>query len=220
MYDKIGIERNTLFIGNYAYRIISPRGVFSLGLSAGLRLQNEALQELRKLDIDDQYLPLSSRTYVLPDFNIGFLYRNDRYRAGLSMVSLLSYRMNTDKGGYHFNLNLRETNYMIYGDYLYSRIEGIALNPGVLLKVNPAGAAQIDLNLNVMFRERFWLGAGYRSPGGLIWTIQFMANDQARIAYSYGMDFSSLGSYHRGSHEIMLKYVFNYIVEAVDPRQF
>jgi type IX secretion system PorP/SprF family membrane protein len=220
MHDQIGISKNTLFTGSYAYRIISHRGIFSLGLGAGLRLQNEAIQELRKIDFDDEYFPSTARTYLLPDFNIGIYYKTDNYYAGFSMVSILGSRFNSGTGKYKIALNLKETNYMIQGGFFATLRDGIRFNPETLIKYNLINAFQVDLNLNVILKERFWIGTGYRSRNGMIWLVQFMANPQIRIAYSYGMDFSALGRYNKGSHEIMVKYVFNYLIEAVNPRQF
>jgi type IX secretion system PorP/SprF family membrane protein len=220
MHDQIGISRNTSFAGSYAYRIISPRGTFSFGLGAALRIQNEALEKLRQLDTDDQYLPTYSRTYLLPDFNIGFYYKTQKYYAGISMLSLLGSKINTSNGRYGITLDLRNTNYMLNGGYFATLSKGIKINPGTLIKYNLVNAFQVDLNLNMIIRDKFWFGTSYRSSNGMIWLIQFQANNQARIAYSYGMDFSTLGNYHKGSHEIMLKYVFNYLVESVSPKQY
>ncbi|MGM0530672.1 MAG: type IX secretion system membrane protein PorP/SprF [Bacteroidota bacterium] len=45
-------------------------------------------------------------------------------------------------------------------------------------------------------------------------------NNQFRLAYSYGTDFSELGGYNKGTHEIMLRYDFKYLLEVVSPRYF
>lgn len=220
MHDQIGISRRTSFTGSYAYRIIAPRGTMSFGLAAELEIWNESLQDIRQIDDNDDYIYNLAETYVLPDFNIGFYYYTRRYYGGFSMVSILGSQINTSTGRYGINLNLKHIHYMLNGGFFSNLSDGIRINPGILVKYNPSNAFQIDLNMNVILKEKFWLGASYRSRTGLIWLIQFQANNQARIAYTYGMDFSTLGNYHKGTHEIMLKYVFNYLIEVVSPRQF
>jgi type IX secretion system PorP/SprF family membrane protein len=220
MNDRIGITRNTFISGSYAYRIIHPYGTFSLGFGAGLRLQNEAIQELRRIDLDDDFLPSSSKIYLLPDFNLGVYYKASDYYAGFSMVSILGTRFNSSTGKYKITMKLKETNYMLQGGYFARLGEDIRFNPGLVVKYNLVNAFQVDLNLNTIIREKFWIGTGYRSPKGMTWLFQFMVNHQTRIAYSFEKEFSTLGSYNKGSHEIMVKYMFNYLIEAVDPRQF
>ncbi len=220
MHDQIGITKNTSFTGSYAYRIITNRGIISLGLGTKLNFRSEAIEKIRQIDTDDEYIPKSSRTYLLPDFNVGIYYKTNQYYTGISIVSILGSRLNSGTGKLGINPDLKHTNYIINGGFFASLSEMIKINPGLLVKFNLATNFQADLYSNLVIKDKFWIGMGYRSRKGLIWILQFQVNYQARIAYSYGMDFSTLGHYQRGSHEIMLKYVFNYLVEVVSPRQY
>jgi hypothetical protein len=50
--------------------------------------------------------------------------------------------------------------------------------------------------------------------------LQCQLNDQLRMAYAYDFDLSRTAQYKKGSHEILLNYVFSYTRKIVGPRQF
>mgnify|MGYP003380329886 FL=1 len=62
----------------------------------------------------------------------------------------------------------------------------------------------MDLNLNVLFKDRFWLGAGYRTGDAVVGMVEFQINRMFRAGYAYDMNTSKLRHYNGGSHEVML----------------
>lgn len=77
------------------------------------------------------------------------------------------------------------------------------IQPSLLLR-NSAKATQIDGNLNLSYKDIVWLGATYRTSGGIIPSIGFKVADQFTVAYAYEFAGSSgISSRGNGTHEIM-----------------
>jgi len=104
--------------------------------------------------------------------------------------------------------------------YQFSISDNFELLPSVLLKTNPANSTQLDLNCNVIFREKIWFGTSLRTSKNMTLLLQYQANRQLRIAYSYGYEFSELSNFQKGSHEIMIIYNFRYMVDVISPKYF
>jgi type IX secretion system PorP/SprF family membrane protein len=220
MSDRIGVSKETGLLANYAYRLEAGRGKLSFGLAAGLSMQNEAWAELTSLDDGDDLIFDGAGSYLLPDFSFGSYYYTERYFAGISMPFFLTHEFNQITGKYKILQKFSNINYMITGGYLFNISDDIKLLPSVLVKVNPGTAAQADINASMIYKQKFWIGASLRSSGGMVWLLQYQVNNQFRIAYSYGAEFSKLATYQNGSHEIMLKYDFGYTIEVISPRYF
>ena len=65
---------------------------------------------------------------------------------------------------------------------------------------------QIDLNLSVMFNDKFAIGAAYRTPNIVAAMVNFVVLDGLTIGYAYDYNFSALRYFSGGSHEIALIY--------------
>jgi type IX secretion system PorP/SprF family membrane protein len=77
------------------------------------------------------------------------------------------------------------------------------IQPSVLLR-NSAKATQIDGSLNLSYKDIVWLGATYRTSGGIIPSLGFKVADQFTVAYAYEFAGSSgISSRGNGTHEIM-----------------
>jgi type IX secretion system PorP/SprF family membrane protein len=92
--------------------------------------------------------------------------------------------------------------------------------PSFLIKYHPHNAIQIDYNAQISLKERIWMGIGYRNKDILVGMLQCQLNYQIRMAYSYDYDFSRMGKYLNGSHEIVLNYIFKFERKVIGPRQF
>src|SRR6185436_18042337 len=78
------------------------------------------------------------------------------------------------------------------------------LKPSTLIKYEPQAPFEVDLNCNVLYKERFWLGVGYRTGDAVVGMVEYQIDPFLRIGYAYDMTLSELSSYTPGSHEVML----------------
>ncbi len=218
--DKIGVTKETHFVTNYSYKINMRNGELSFGLGAGLITTNTAWSDLVVLDQGDENMLVDSRVFVVPDFSFGTYYSSNNYFAGFSIPKLLGYRFDFNKNKYTLYFNPHQYDYLINFGYVYALTSKIKLLPSVLITYTPSQKLLYDLNLYTSLNDRIWGGLSYRNMRSFGALIQFALNNQIRVAYTYDFDFGQLGHYSNGSHEIMLRYVFHYKIEATSPLNF
>lgn len=220
MNDKLGSRTETGFLLNYAYRIDMWKGKLSFGLAAGLTSLSTDVNMLRYTDPGDGLLLNPGVRALLPEFSFGIYYYSNKFFSGLSMPLFLKHPFDEETGKYRVSFNPSEMNYLLMAGYIFTLSDNFKLLPSMLLKTNPSNNTQLDLNCNLIFREKVWLGTSLRTNRNLIFFLQYQANRQLRIAYSYGYEFSELSSFQKGSHEVMLLYNFRYEVNVKSPRFF
>lgn len=218
--NTIGITKQTEIMGNYSYSIKTMPGKLSFGLGAGITIKNKDYNDLRVLDKGDELLSTPNKRFITPDFSAGVYYYTENYYGGFSMPFFMNHRFNSASGKFNAYHDFDNCNYVFTGGYLWKMNEDIKLLPSTLFKFNPSDDKQVDLNIRAIFKDNFWLGATYRTNYGIILNIQYQINNQFRVAYSYGSGFSELSRYQKGTHEIMLRYDFKYLLEVVSPRYF
>ncbi len=218
--DNIGVSNETSFIGNYAYRIDLGYGKLAFGLGFGLTFTSTAWNKLDAQDADDELLTDNFSNAVVPNFSTGIYYTTKKYFIGLSVPLFLSHVYDSKTDKYSIRNDFTEYNYFCNAGYIIDLDPNIKFFPSLLVKYHQGNATQIDINSQVIIKNRVWLGISYRSKNILVGMLQCQINNQLRIAYSYGFSIGKIGQYNNGSHEIMLNYVFNYAAEVAGPRQF
>lgn len=218
--DKIGVTKETHILTNYSYKISMEKGNLSFGLGAGIITTNTSWSDLVVLDPGDENFLSNSRVFVVPDFSFGVYYTNQNYFGGISIPKLLEYKFNYDKNKYSLGFKPGQYNYLINTGYIFSLSPKVKFFPSTLINVSPGEKVLIDLNAYVGFNDRIWAGVSYRNKRSLGVLCQFAINNQLKVAYTYDIDFGTLGRYSNGSHEIMLRYEFRYKVDAISPLNF
>ena len=218
--NSIGIFKETSFLGNYAYRMELQEGKLALGLGFGVTIYNTAWNKLVAADANDIQLMTSPTSAILPNFSLGAYYYTKKYYIGVSMPLFLSYEMDKNTGKYKIGNNFSGSNYFFTTGYEVGISPQIKFLPSLLIKYHPDNAVQIDYNAQINLKDRIWMGIGYRNKDILVGMLQCQLNYQIRMAYSYDYDFSSIGKYLNGSHEIVLNYIFKFERKVIGPRQF
>jgi type IX secretion system PorP/SprF family membrane protein len=218
--DKLGVTKETSFKSDYSYKVNLGKGNISFGLGAGLKTTNTDWSKLVVLDPGDEYYLLASRVFVVPDFSFGLYYTNLKYYLGISIPNLIGYKYNFEKEGYSLKINPHQYLYLFNSGYIFDLGLNTKFIPSALVYYLPGERMQYDINVHFSFLDRFWLGGSYRSTRSLAGLFQFAVNNQFKVAYSYNFDFSTLGRYNNGSHEIMIRYEFRYKVDVVSPLVF
>lgn len=218
--DKIGVTRETSFNSYYSYKVSTGVGDLSFGLKAGLMSTKTKWSDLTVLDPGDENYLQDSRTFIVPDFSFGAYLTNGRYFAGFSIPRLISYKFNFEKNNYSLKVSPGQYYYLLNAGYSIPVADEILFLPSMLLSLSPGEKALLDLNAHFSFSERMWAGISYRSNKSVSALFQFAISNQLKIAYSYYLDFSRLGRFSNGSHEIMLRYEFRYKADVVNPLIF
>ena len=218
--NSIGIFRETNIIGNYAYRIKLNKGILSLGLGFGVTVNNIAWNKLVATDPNDIQLMDNPPSAILPVISLGAYYYAQKYYFGFSIPGFLTHTLDQTTGKYKTSNNFSEYNYIFMGGYALRLNSGISMLPSLLIKYYPRNGVQVDYNLQVRLKDKFWVGIGYRNKNSLTGMVQMQLNYQLRVVYSYGFDLGSLAKYKNGSHEIGLNYILRYSRKVNGPRQF
>ena len=218
--NRIGITNSSVITGNFAYRINMKRGILSLGLGGGITYTRNNWGELVAIDTDDGLIPDNTSGYLLPNFSIGTYYYSNKMFIGFSIPMFLSHNFNP--ASHEFNLvnNFSEYNYLINSGYLFKISENWKALPSLMIRFNPGSSAQMDLNASMIYCDKVWAGFSYRTNKSFVGLVMYQVNTQLAIAYTYDMGFGTIGGYMGGSHEIMIRYEFRYMIDVVNPRYF
>ncbi len=205
VHDRIGVSRDLEMAGHYAYRVrTGGKGRLAFGLKAGLSLYSARLSDLVYWDAQDVLYQQNISNAVLGKFGFGVYWHNDRSYAGLALPTLYAAdrRMVREAGG--GSAHYFTKHYYLHAGHVFTINEDFDIKPSTLVKVEAGAPPQVDLNAHVLFRDRLWLGAGYRTGDAVVAMVEYRVDPMLRVGYAYDMTTSRLGSYTRGTHEVML----------------
>lgn len=218
--DRIGVTRETSFSALYSYKIEAGDGDLYFGLRGGLIATRTKWSDLVVLDNGDEFYLLDSKTFAVPDFSFGAYYSHETYFFGFSIPRLLSYRFNFDKSRYSVRVKPGYYQYLLHGGSTFDIAPDVKFLPSALLTLSPGEKVMLDLNAHFLLSERLWAGTSFRTTKSVSVLLQLVVNNQLKVAYSYYIDFSRLGRFSKGSHEIMLRYEFTRKADVVNPLIF
>ena len=222
MNEEIGVTHNLGIFGNYAYRIRMGEGHFSLGLQAGIISHQERFSEIKTADPNDKKFSANTPNLILPNAGFGIYYYTEKYYAGLSIPRLIENKIDVSKSDMVTNsANTKNWHYFFTGAYVFDLTEDFKLKPCVMAKIVNGAPLEFDINANLLVKEFWWIGAGYRTGDAITFLTSFQLTRQLRLGYSYDYTTTLLQSYTNGTHEITLGYDFSLDKKrVVTPRLF
>lgn len=220
--DQLGIVSQLDVSANVSAKFRLGAGDLSFGLRGGISSYSAALSDVEVWDVDD---PLYSQNNIsgemVTKFGFGAYYRTRKFFAGVSVPVIYSLDDNI--------LGELSTVDDYFKQHYYAHVGGVieatpslAIKPSVLVKYLPAAPVEVDLNCNLLFYNRFWIGAGYRTGDALIGMLEYNITPQFRVGYAYDYTLTDIQDYSSGSHEIMLGFDFGRDVDIKtrSPRYF
>lgn len=216
--DRLGWENSNFIRLSYSYHLknLGP-GSLGIGVSGGYfsKQINPAWVTPNTPASQDNSIPTSRDAEGAIDFSFGAYYYASNFYAGLSATHLSESDLTT--------LNVKAArHYYFMGGYSYENLMNgdLALKPNVLVKSDLA-STQFDVNLNVMYKNTFWVGATYRfndAIAPLVGIQRSVGPGTLKFGYSYDVTTSDVSNYSNGSHEIMLNYCFNISIPPSNER--
>jgi hypothetical protein len=80
---------------------------------------------------------------------------------------------------------------------------------------------EVDINTNLIFVDMLWVGGSYRiAEKAAVAILDLQVTPQLKIGYSYDYQLGHLNNYTTGTHEVSLRYEFEFAVSATSPRYF
>lgn len=223
-FDHIGVTNKIDFMANYAYHIrIGKNSRLAFGIRAGLTY---CWANVRDLTFWDQNDPLyqSNTSAVMPNFGLGAYFYMKRFYAGFSVPTILSYNPNENLSANVDNFPRQERHYLLTAGYAIPLGKKFDLKPSFLMKLNANAPVEFDINLNLLYNNRVWVGASYRTGDGIVAMVEVQATRNMRIGYAFDFPVqTAMRNYQYGSHEIMLAFDFGVkkdMMKIRSPRYF
>ena len=209
--DQIGVTTSTNAFIAYSYKIffdfkddrpywqIYEPGTLSFGITAGVQQYQDNLLELGIVG-DPNFSENINAS--IPTVGLGFLFNHARFYAGISSPNILGDSLASDD-----NLNINSPIYGYFGYRFYSnRFENFMLKPSLLIKHESGAPIQADINMALSFKNRFEIGAGYRSTSSVNFLAGIYLLKNARLIYHYNMALRD--NPFGNTHGLMLSYRF------------
>lgn len=190
--DQIGVTSSTNFFAAYSYKIFFDfknnrpywqpyeAGVLSFSITAGLQQYQNNLADLGIVD-DPNFAENINAS--IPTMGLGFLFNQASFYVGFSTPNILGTALASDD-----NIHLRSPYYGYFGYRFFNNVfQDLMIKPNILLKYEKGAALQADINAAISFRNKFELGAGYRTNNSINLLAGIYLFDNARIIYNYNL---------------------------------
>jgi len=219
MNDVVNIVGQTAVYGTYSYKLpVFEESQLSFGMSIGFEQNKLLFDRIRATDPVEITLINNIEDQSNFDANAGMVYTWQNLRIGASAYQLLANRneftdeLNDNKYVYAF-----QRHYVANLGYRLELEENkISVDPYVQMRMAYKVDPQFDMNLMLNFADKAWIGGGYRTNyGGNFMAGGVLAN-RLMASYSYGRSVGSIERLSANSHEFMLGYKFNGIVNRKD----
>lgn len=206
--DRTGPLNRFSVYGTYAYHLgISAQTSISAGISLGMT--NNTIRT-DKLVFDNPIDPVVGSSDLLnrwrPDLNMGVYLYSSSFFAGISVQQILNQ-------GFVFASDTLTTAGSAY-PYLFVTAgfrtfagEDFSIIPSVVLRQVKALPLGVDLNVKAQYRDRFWVGAGYRYRDGFQGMAGVNISSALSIGYAYDYTTSALQNFTSGTHEVVVGFL-------------
>lgn len=224
LFDKIGVTNHNSVSGIYSYKLKFQESILSFGLEGGVGFFNSTNSEVRHSE-DSKVDPAFLTDYhmVLPSFSCGAYYYRERFYAGLSVADILGKTIQNrlyPNAANDLTVSV-VSHFFLNSGYLLDLSPAIKFQPSVLVKYVPGAPVEGDINGVFSLAELLYLGVGYRSNASVNFLTQIRLNQQLCLGYCYEYSTNELSSITSGSHEVVLRYQFDFSKgKMLSPRFF
>ncbi|WP_053990619.1 type IX secretion system membrane protein PorP/SprF [Mangrovimonas sp. TPBH4] len=223
--DNIGpVEENNVY-ADFSYTLnLGGEHRLAFGMKAGATFQNIGLfsdiNSSLAISDDEAFSQNTSNTYL--NIGSGFFYYTDKYYVAFSVPNMLkSTHLDVTNNGQEYTFGSEELHYFLTGGYVFDLSENTKFKPSFMLKSAFNAPTSLDVSANVLFFERFELGASYRLDDSISGLANFAITPNLRVGYAYDAITSDLSGGTSGSHEIMVLFDLNFAKKvSVSPRFF
>ncbi|MDR3227690.1 MAG: type IX secretion system membrane protein PorP/SprF [Prevotellaceae bacterium] len=216
--DKIGANYTNSVMVDYAYRFnVSQKGRLSFGLSGGFTNYGVNRTKLINEGTDIDPNLANTKNIWKPNIDAGVYFDMNNYYVGFSVLGIVPHK--ADKTMHIVRSN---ANYLLTGGVTIPLSDKVNLVPSALLKSDFENPLNVDINAMLQVKEKFWIGAGYRT--GVLWLtdvsketrqydaisliVETFVTDRIRVGVSYDFDLVKISNNNNGSIEISLGYYF------------
>ncbi len=200
----------------YSYHLKFREGVVGLGLQLGAR--DHSFDGSRASTVPDfngegggssgyhqggdPAVPNADGGNIVVDFTLGACYEDEMKFLSLAIHHLATPEVKFDGGQSSY---LARTLFLSGGVLMESGMRGIDFKPSAMLR-SDFSTWQMDINMLLVFNDRFWGGLGYRWGESMIIKVGVDLKNGLEVGYAYDMGLSKLVKPGAGSQELFLSY--------------
>ena len=218
--EQIGVSNDFKISGSFAYRLPLKTGKLSLGLSAGVGVSSANWTSVSTTAEYDPQFQSNEKSIARPVFGAGVFYSDNKWYAGYSMPSLLTYNYDVSGEKVKSSFDFYQTEHLLTSGYVFEMNRKLHVKPSMLLRFRPTNGLILDLNTNVIFDNTYWIGLSYRNTKEIVAMLEYNVNYKLKLGYAYDYSFSELSTYSSGSHGISVEYGWGMYVKGRSPRHF
>ena len=200
--DCIGARRQQLVKTSAAYKLPLFHGKLSLALTGGILRGSINRSELNAQDVNDVQLAQLGAVQLTPLMGAAVFYSSKRFFLGAEAGTLNQTAINSSAGSL---ARLYRRANAIAG-YILPIGSSDLLEVSAQMKWSESMQWQAEVNAQYLYRNRCWLGAGYRLHSAWQLLAAWMVNDQFRIGLSYDNTAAQLINSNQSSAELFLGY--------------
>jgi type IX secretion system PorP/SprF family membrane protein len=206
--DKTGPLNRFSAYGTYAYHLgLTARTSLSAGI--GLGVTNNSLNT-NKLIFDNPIDPAVATSGYLntlrPDLTLGLWLYSADYFAGVSLMQIIPQGLEFSMDTLKVKRKSYPHTFLTVGYKLYAG-EDVSIIPSVVVRYVDPLPVGVDINVKAQYRDRVWVGAGYRVNDGITAMLGFSISSKFNLGYSYDYTTSKLQNYSQGTHEVVLGFM-------------
>jgi type IX secretion system PorP/SprF family membrane protein len=219
-----GAKKENNAYADFAYVLnLGGKNKLSLGLKAGF----SALQSnfngfvLQSGNAATDAAFAENINVTKPNIGVGAYYFRDNFYVGLSAPNLLKAKQIEEKSGVNAYGSEEIHTYLTAG-YVFQVNDMWKIKPASMAKFVKGAPVAVDITANVLYNEKFELGAAYRINDSFSALVNINVTPSLRIGYAYDYTLSNLGQFNSGTHEIMLLFDLDLLGKGYDksPRFF
>ncbi|WP_073000762.1 PorP/SprF family type IX secretion system membrane protein [Mariniphaga anaerophila] len=201
-------RQNTLnILGDYAYEIaLTPQTRLRLGLKFGfINYKNPLTQyQLYPDGKYDEAFADDVDLKFMPNFGIGGFLYDEFYYIGLSIPKMIKndYKANIN----NFDVEAQIQTVYLMGGYVFRLIQYnyLIVKPTAMLTYNRGLPVHYDIGVNVMLREKLWLGLMNRSGNAISFVSQLILDNNLRLGFAMDITYNEIFPYQYGTYEVTL----------------
>ncbi|SHH20266.1 PorP/SprF family type IX secretion system membrane protein [Flavobacterium defluvii] len=217
-----GAKKENNIYADFAYVLnLGGKNKLSLGLKAGISSMQTNFNGFKFNDPATDMAFAENINATKPNIGIGAYYFRDNLYVGLSVPNLLKSKYIEEKSGVNA-FGSENIHTFLTAGYVFQVNDMWKVKPAFMTKFVKGAPISIDLTANVLYNEKFELGAAYRIDDSVSALFNFNVTPTLRVGYAYDYTLTNLGQFNSGTHEIMLLFDLDLLGKGFDksPRFF
>ncbi len=198
--DSYGAVSQNAITADYSHTLRMGKHNLAFGLKAGVNLFDVDMN-IYVIHPNDKVFAQNISDLQL-NLGAGIFYYTDKYYLSVSVPNFLTNTYN-DGEGYKSS---DEIHMFVAGGYVFDIGSNFKLKPHFLLFNSLDQSIQADLNLNMLFANRFEIGISHRLQDAISGMFNVRLFDGLKIGYAYDRHISDIRYYSPSSHEFFLNY--------------